>query len=250
MRCVRALSRGALALAVAPLVWPPARPIGPRPPPQRRITPLLTRNAGQPAARGSAGRAVGRQGFTPLSKGVCPRSLPASARTLGLPTAASPTFLPPPSDPLLLLHRLDPLLPNIRFFETFSYLPPLTDDQIARQVDYIVNNGWTPCLEFADAATAYTSNANVVRVQNGTSPVSANNNNLLPLHAPGPACCATAAAAAGAAARRQPSAVAHRPAADFARPAAGGCYARRPFAAAWASKRLHPPLPSPILLCF
>ncbi|GBF99887.1 metal-nicotianamine transporter-like, partial [Raphidocelis subcapitata] len=35
---------------------------------------------------------------------------------------------------------------NNKFFETFSYLPPLTDDQISRQVDYIVNNGWTPCL--------------------------------------------------------------------------------------------------------
>ena len=26
-------------------------------------------------------------------------------------------------------------------FETFSYLPPLTDEQIAAQVDYIVANG-------------------------------------------------------------------------------------------------------------
>lgn len=28
-------------------------------------------------------------------------------------------------------------------FETFSYLPPLTDAEISRQVDYIVNNGWS-----------------------------------------------------------------------------------------------------------
>jgi ribulose-bisphosphate carboxylase small chain len=33
-----------------------------------------------------------------------------------------------------------------RFFETFSYLPPLSDEQIAKQVDYIVNNGWVPTL--------------------------------------------------------------------------------------------------------
>ncbi len=30
---------------------------------------------------------------------------------------------------------------NNKFFETFSYLPPLGDDEIAKQVDYIVNNG-------------------------------------------------------------------------------------------------------------
>jgi hypothetical protein len=59
-----------------------------------------------------------------------------------------------------------------RFFETFSYLPPLTTDQISRQVDYIVRNGWTPCLEFADAATAYVSNENVIRIQNGATCVS------------------------------------------------------------------------------
>lgn len=28
-----------------------------------------------------------------------------------------------------------------KYFETFSYLPPLTDDEIAKQIDYIVNNG-------------------------------------------------------------------------------------------------------------
>nr|1UZH_C Chain C, RIBULOSE BISPHOSPHATE CARBOXYLASE SMALL CHAIN 2, RIBULOSE BISPHOSPHATE CARBOXYLASE SMALL CHAIN [Chlamydomonas reinhardtii]1UZH_F Chain F, RIBULOSE BISPHOSPHATE CARBOXYLASE SMALL CHAIN 2, RIBULOSE BISPHOSPHATE CARBOXYLASE SMALL CHAIN [Chlamydomonas reinhardtii]1UZH_I Chain I, RIBULOSE BISPHOSPHATE CARBOXYLASE SMALL CHAIN 2, RIBULOSE BISPHOSPHATE CARBOXYLASE SMALL CHAIN [Chlamydomonas reinhardtii]1UZH_J Chain J, RIBULOSE BISPHOSPHATE CARBOXYLASE SMALL CHAIN 2, RIBULOSE BISPHOSPHATE CAR len=39
---------------------------------------------------------------------------------------------------------------NNKMFETFSYLPPLTDEQIAAQVDYIVANGWIPCLEFAE----------------------------------------------------------------------------------------------------
>jgi len=31
-------------------------------------------------------------------------------------------------------------------------------------VDYIVRNGWTPCLEFADASQAYTANDNTVRM--------------------------------------------------------------------------------------
>ena len=30
---------------------------------------------------------------------------------------------------------------NNKFFETFSFLPPMKDDEIARQVDFMVNNG-------------------------------------------------------------------------------------------------------------
>ena len=42
-----------------------------------------------------------------------------------------------------------------RFFETFSFLPPLSDQEVARQVQYLLNNGWTPCIEFESAAKAY-----------------------------------------------------------------------------------------------
>jgi len=42
-----------------------------------------------------------------------------------------------------------------KFFETFSYLPPLSDQAIAKQVNYLINNRLTPCLEFEDSATAY-----------------------------------------------------------------------------------------------
>ena len=42
-----------------------------------------------------------------------------------------------------------------RFFETFSFLPPLSDQEIARQVQYLLNNGWTPCIEFESAEKAY-----------------------------------------------------------------------------------------------
>lgn len=58
---------------------------------------------------------------------------------------------------------------NNKFFETFSYLPPLTGDQIAMQVDYIVLNGWTPCLEFADQSSAYVGDASTVRFGNVAS---------------------------------------------------------------------------------
>jgi ribulose-bisphosphate carboxylase small chain len=41
-------------------------------------------------------------------------------------------------------------LPKIRRFETFSYLPPLSDDQIARQVQYILDQGYIPGVEFSE----------------------------------------------------------------------------------------------------
>eukprot|EP00798_Chlamydomonas_sp_ICE-L_P013044 gene13044-3580_t len=43
------------------------------------------------------------------------------------------------------------------------YLPPLTDNEISRQVDYLVNNGFIPCLEFADEKQAYVSSESCIR---------------------------------------------------------------------------------------
>jgi len=51
-----------------------------------------------------------------------------------------------------------------RFFETFSFLPPLDDSQIAKQVDYIIRQGWIPALEFADAEFAYVKNDSTIRM--------------------------------------------------------------------------------------
>ena len=33
-------------------------------------------------------------------------------------------------------------------YETLSFLPPLTDAEVAKQVEYCVASGWTPCIEF------------------------------------------------------------------------------------------------------
>jgi len=54
-------------------------------------------------------------------------------------------------------------------FETFSFLPPLTHSEIARQVDYIIANGWTGCLEFADSDCAYVQDKANVRFGNSAS---------------------------------------------------------------------------------
>ncbi|KAJ1443245.1 Ribulose-1,5-bisphosphate carboxylase small subunit, N-terminal [Sesbania bispinosa] len=33
-------------------------------------------------------------------------------------------------------------------FETLSYLPPLTNEQLLKEVEYLLRKGWIPCLEF------------------------------------------------------------------------------------------------------
>ena len=39
-------------------------------------------------------------------------------------------------------------LPKERRYENLSYLPPLTDAQIAKQLQYILDNGFFPAVEF------------------------------------------------------------------------------------------------------
>nr|AFO67218.1 putative ribulose-1,5-bisphosphate carboxylase/oxygenase small subunit [Aralia elata] len=37
---------------------------------------------------------------------------------------------------------------GLKKFETLSYLPPLTNEELAKEVDYLLRSGWVPCLEF------------------------------------------------------------------------------------------------------
>ena len=39
-------------------------------------------------------------------------------------------------------------LPKERRYETLSYLPPLTDQQIVRQIEYMLEQGYIPGIEF------------------------------------------------------------------------------------------------------
>jgi ribulose-bisphosphate carboxylase small chain len=43
-------------------------------------------------------------------------------------------------------------LPKERRYETLSYLPPLTDAQIVRQVQYILEQGYIPAVEFSESS--------------------------------------------------------------------------------------------------
>ena len=40
--------------------------------------------------------------------------------------------------------------PASRRFETFSYLPPMSEAQIRRQVEYIVSKGWNAAIEHTE----------------------------------------------------------------------------------------------------
>merc|ERR1712072_1635773 len=40
-------------------------------------------------------------------------------------------------------------------YETLSYLPQLSNDDIRKQLDYMIRNSWTPCLEFSDDGDIY-----------------------------------------------------------------------------------------------
>jgi ribulose-bisphosphate carboxylase small chain len=52
---------------------------------------------------------------------------------------------------------------NNKFFETMSFLPPLSDAEVAAQVEYLTNSGFTPCIEFASAENSFVSNENCTR---------------------------------------------------------------------------------------
>merc|ERR1712060_115207 len=43
-----------------------------------------------------------------------------------------------------------------KFFETGSYLPAFGDAQIQKSTDYLLKNGWTPCVEFSYPEEALT----------------------------------------------------------------------------------------------
>ncbi len=40
--------------------------------------------------------------------------------------------------------------PASRKFETFSYLPAMTKDQIKKQVEFLVKKGWNPAIEHTE----------------------------------------------------------------------------------------------------
>ncbi|KAG9448951.1 hypothetical protein H6P81_008916 [Aristolochia fimbriata] len=48
---------------------------------------------------------------------------------------------------------------GLKKFETLSYLPPLTDDQLFKQVEYLLREGWIPQIEFCKIGFVYREHA-------------------------------------------------------------------------------------------
>merc|ERR1719301_252102 len=44
---------------------------------------------------------------------------------------------------------------NAKKYETLSYLPQLSNDDVRKQIDYMIRNNWTPALEFSDDGDVY-----------------------------------------------------------------------------------------------
>ena len=44
---------------------------------------------------------------------------------------------------------------NGKKYETLSYLPQLSNDDIMKQISYMIRNNWTPALEFSDDGDVY-----------------------------------------------------------------------------------------------
>ena len=45
--------------------------------------------------------------------------------------------------------------PNSRKFETFSYLPEMSNEDIHKQVKFIVSKGWNPAIEHTEPENAF-----------------------------------------------------------------------------------------------
>ncbi|MCG5501934.1 ribulose bisphosphate carboxylase small subunit [Ectothiorhodospira lacustris] len=42
-------------------------------------------------------------------------------------------------------------------YETFSYLPQMTADQVRKQVEYMISKGWNPAIEHSEPENAFGS---------------------------------------------------------------------------------------------
>lgn len=53
--------------------------------------------------------------------------------------------------------EIQPYKATERRGETFSYLPPLTPDQIRKQIAYLVGQGWNPAVEHTEPEKAFSN---------------------------------------------------------------------------------------------
>ncbi|XP_024454471.1 ribulose bisphosphate carboxylase small subunit, chloroplastic isoform X2 [Populus trichocarpa] len=48
---------------------------------------------------------------------------------------------------------------GLKKFETLSYLPDLTEEELAKEIDYLLRSKWVPCLEFEKVGSTVSTTA-------------------------------------------------------------------------------------------
>jgi ribulose-bisphosphate carboxylase small chain len=105
-----------------------------------------------------------------ISAPVAPKVLAPKVTKASLLAPAQPTFAQRTVSNGIKTRQMLVWQPtDNKMFETLSFLPPLTNDQIAKQIDYITNAGNVPCIEFAEKHQAYVSSENCIRMANGVT---------------------------------------------------------------------------------
>merc|ERR1719356_1827639 len=61
------------------------------------------------------------------------------------------------AQPLAQIQAYSPF--NGKKYETLSYLPQLSNEAIKKQIDFMIKNRWTPCLEINDDGDIYLNTA-------------------------------------------------------------------------------------------
>ncbi|KAL3841050.1 hypothetical protein ACJIZ3_025641 [Penstemon smallii] len=56
---------------------------------------------------------------------------------------------------------------NNKKFETLSYLPPLSEESIGKEVDYMIKKGWIPAIEFDEVGYVYRENSRMSNYYDG-----------------------------------------------------------------------------------
>jgi ribulose-bisphosphate carboxylase small chain len=80
--------------------------------------------------------------------------------TLGKPgtlqSSLSTQKIPAPARAISPVRSMQAYSPyNGKKYETLSYLPQLSNDEIMKQIRYMITNNWTPALEFSDDGDIY-----------------------------------------------------------------------------------------------
>merc|ERR1712216_396227 len=77
-----------------------------------------------------------------------------------MPQSQLPSVKSVPKSSVQSLGQIQAYSPfNGKKYETLSYLPQLSNEAIKKQIDFMIKNRWTPCLEINDDGDIYLNTA-------------------------------------------------------------------------------------------